>query len=193
MKRSSSTTPKTVKIDERFLSSPRQQKQQQQIQESNLSNYHQIPIQLASPLPPSIASTQGYFVQYSQPTHPPSLPLPPTPSYQQYHPSQPQLQPQPPQPPQLPQPYHNHPQHHQQQQISNSMQSMGHDNTRNIYIQHIHLARHMLKKKLKAEGIDLTQPPYSDEVSSTDLSVYLSPSLSLSSSVEDICTIIYIT
>ncbi|CAH8862578.1 unnamed protein product [Trichobilharzia szidati] len=177
MKRSSSTTPKTVKIDERFLSSPRQQKQQpqqQQIQESNLSNYHQIPIQLASPLPPPpppVASTQGYFVQYSQTSHPPSLPLPPTPSFQQYHPSQPQLQPQP-QPPQPPQSYHNHHQH-QQQQISNSMQSIGHDNTRNIYIQHIHLARHMLKKKLKAEGIDLTQPPYSDETGRANIPLRL--------------------
>ncbi|VDP80899.1 unnamed protein product, partial [Schistosoma curassoni] len=117
VKRSSSTTPKTVKIDERFLLSSKhqhQQQQQQQQKEINQLNTSIQPLQTST-----LSTTVNYFVQYPQ---------------------------------------------NNQQHISNTIQTIN-DNTKNVYIQHIYLARHILRKKLNAEHIDLTQPPYSDEVS----------------------------
>ncbi|VDP87818.1 unnamed protein product, partial [Schistosoma mattheei] len=58
VKRSSSTTPKTVKIDERFLLSSRHQ---QQKKETNLLN---TPIQ--SSQTSTLSTTANYFVQYPQ-------------------------------------------------------------------------------------------------------------------------------
>uniref|UniRef100_A0A5K4FBC1 SAM domain-containing protein n=1 Tax=Schistosoma mansoni TaxID=6183 RepID=A0A5K4FBC1_SCHMA len=121
VKRSSSTTPKTVKIDERFLLSSSRH-QQQQKKESNLLN---TPMQ--SSQTPSLSTATSHFVQYPQTN-----------------------------------------QHH----ISNSIQSINED-AKNVYIQHIYLARHILRKKLNSEHIDLTQPPYSDETGRANIPLRL--------------------
>ncbi|CAH8609059.1 unnamed protein product [Schistosoma haematobium] len=119
VKRSSSTTPKTVKIDERFLLSSRHQ---QQKKETNLLN---TPIQ--SSQTSTLSTTANYFVQYPQ---------------------------------------------NNQQHISNTIQTIN-DDAKNVYIQHIYLARHILRKKLNAEHIDLTQPPYSDETGRANIPLRL--------------------
>ncbi|CAH8591909.1 unnamed protein product [Schistosoma curassoni] len=125
VKRSSSTTPKTVKIDERFLLSSKhqhQQQQQQQQKEINQLNTSIQPLQTST-----LSTTVNYFVQYPQ---------------------------------------------NNQQHISNTIQTIN-DNTKNVYIQHIYLARHILRKKLNAEHIDLTQPPYSDEIGRANIPLRL--------------------
>ncbi|KAK4467999.1 hypothetical protein MN116_008180 [Schistosoma mekongi] len=125
VKRSSSTTPKTVKIDERFLSASKQQQQHQQMNESNLLS---VPLlQLPSQLMPT-----SYFVQY--------------------------------------------PHRSQHQTIS--------EDVKNIYIQHIQLARHILKKKLTAEHIDLTQPPYSDETGHANIPLRLTQRYSFETNLD---------
>ncbi|KAH8858551.1 SAM and SH3 domain-containing protein [Schistosoma japonicum] len=128
VKRSSSTTPKTVKIDERFLSTSRQQQQQQQHQQMNESNLLNVPLlQLPSQLMPT-----SYFVQF--------------------------------------------PHRNQHQTIS--------EDVKNIYIQHIQLARHILRRKLTAEHIDLTQPPYSDETGHANIPLRLTQRYSFETNLD---------
>ncbi|CAH8531424.1 unnamed protein product [Schistosoma turkestanicum] len=136
VKRSSSTTPKTVKIDERFLSTPSSStSSSRNEQQQNSSSTPIQPSQISS-LPPSSSSSSSSSAAVASTTSTTSV----TTNY-----------------------YVQYPQ--------NSTMNKADPNS--VYVQHIYLARYILRKKLNAEHIDLTQLPYSDETGQANIPLRL--------------------